>query len=50
MCVGVQVPAEARGGHQIDFQVIMSCLLWVLGTDLGFSGKAAATFGDLRET
>ena len=28
---------------ELEFQVVMSCPMWMLGTELGFSGRAPAT-------
>lgn len=45
LCV-LQMPVEARRGHhflELEFQVVLTYLMWGLGTELGSSGRAANT-------
>lgn len=43
----IWVPVEDRRGHwdpmELEFQVVVNCLLWMLRTELSPSGRPAST-------
>lgn len=51
MCIDVQVPRDQRRvTSSLELQAVVSHLTWILGTELGSSGKATSALWPLRIT